>query len=90
MYNRVINHVEYTSMAIQKPVPPTTADVDDFTLTVDQMIFMMNAINAIEQAEADDDKQFFIDLKESEEYQRLFGQMSIDQAIDRFELTLEE
>lgn len=77
-------------MAIQKPVQPTTTDADDFTLTVDQMIFMMNAINAIEQAEADDDKQFFIDLKESAEYQRLFGQMSIDQAIDRFELTLEE
>ncbi len=77
-------------MAIQKPVQPVTSDADDFTLTVDQMIFMMNAINAIEQAEAEGDKQFFIDLKESLEYKTLFGEMSIDQAIDRYELMTDQ
>jgi hypothetical protein len=77
-------------VAIQKPVHETTADANSFTLTIDQMIFMMNAINAIEQAEEEDDKQFFTDLKESAEYKTLFGEMSIDQAIDRFELTLDE
>jgi len=75
-------------MAIQKQTQPTTTDTDDFTLNVEQMVFMMNAINAIEQAENEGDKQFFVDLKNSPDYKRLFGEMSIDQAIDRYELMI--
>ena len=77
-------------MAIEKQVQDSTTAEDDFTLSVEQMVFMLNAISAIEQAEAEGDKQFFIDLKESAEYKFLFGNMSIDQALDRYELTLDE
>jgi hypothetical protein len=50
------------------------------------MVFMMNAEAAIAEAEAQDDDQIFIDLGASPEYQALFGDMSIDQALDRYEL----
>jgi hypothetical protein len=75
-------------MAIQKPVQPITADADDFTLTVDQMVFMINADNAMRKAEAEGNVEFFRDLASSPEYKSLFGNMSIDQAIDRYELMI--
>lgn len=61
-------------------------DEDDFSLNAAQMVFMMNAEAAIEKAEAEDDDQFFYDLADSPEYKALFGDMSIDQALDRYEL----
>ena len=65
-------------MAIQKQSQPTTSDVDDFTLNVEQMVFMINAENAMRKAEAEGDNQFFRDLAASPEYKSLFGDMSID------------
>ena len=61
-------------------------DEDDFSLNSAQMVFMMNCEAAIEKAEAEDDAQFFYDLADSPEYKALFGDMSIDQALDRYEL----
>jgi hypothetical protein len=75
-------------MAIQKPVQPTTTDADDFTLTTDQMVFMINADNAMRKAEAEGDVEFFRELAYSLEYKTLFRNMSIDQAIDRYELMI--
>jgi hypothetical protein len=59
---------------------------DDFRLSAAQLVFMVNAENAMRKAEAEDDIQFFRDLAASNEYRALFGAMSIDQAIDRYEL----
>jgi len=62
------------------------AIVDEFRLTAAQMVFMINAEESIKQAEEEGDEQFFRDLVESTEYKALFGAMSIDQALDRYEL----
>lgn len=59
---------------------------ESFSLTAKQLVFMINAENAMRKAEAEDDLQFFRDLAASDEYKALFGQMSVDQAIDRYEL----
>lgn len=58
---------------------------EDFSLTAKQLVFLINAENAMRKAEADDDLQFFRNLAASDEYKALFGEMSIDQAIDRYE-----
>ena len=65
---------------------PITQDEDDFSLNAAQMVFMMNSENAMRKAESEDDVQFFRNLAASDEYKALFGDMSIDQAIDRYEV----
>ncbi len=65
---------------------PITQDEDDFSLNAAQMVFMMNSENAMRKAELEDDVQFFRNLAASDEYKALFGDMSIDQAIDRYEV----
>lgn len=69
----------------EMPAHPQIAVSDDFTLSAAQMVFMINAENAIKQAEIDGDESFFVELVASDEYRALFGDMSIDQAIDRYE-----
>ncbi len=68
-----------------QPKQPATI-TDEFRLTAAQLAFMINAENAMRKAEAENDIQFFRDLAASDEYRALFGEMSIDQAIDRYEL----
>ena len=74
------------------PAPASThqTEEDDWSLTVDQAIFMIQQRNNIEFAEDEDDDEFFDALVASEEYKALFGKMSIDEALDRFETMLEE
>jgi hypothetical protein len=77
-------------MATEKQVQDSKAVDDDFSLNTEQMVFMFNADNALRKAEAEGDTQFFRDLAASPEYKALFGEMSIDQAIDRYELMIGE
>lgn len=60
-------------------------DEDDFSLNTVQMVFMINHENAIEQAYAAHDMVFLRQLAASNEYKELFGDMSWDQAYDRYE-----
>jgi len=63
---------------------------NDWTLTTDQMVFMMQYNNPIEEAYANDDMDYLRQLEASDEYRALFGEMSFDEAYDRYECTLED
>jgi hypothetical protein len=62
---------------------------DDWSLTTDQMIFMLEHHNAIETADDEDDDTFFEQLINSIEFRALFGDMTFDEAFDRYETMLE-
>jgi hypothetical protein len=63
---------------------------DDWSLNTDQMIFMLQHHNVIEAAFENDDMQFLRDLADSEAYRSIFGDMSFDEAYDRYEVMLED
>lgn len=65
------------------------ADDDDWTLNADQMVFMLQYHNAVETAFENDDMEFLDELEASEEFQAVFGDMSFDEAYDRYETMLE-
>jgi hypothetical protein len=62
---------------------------EEWTLDADQMIFMLQRHNEIEAAYANEDMTALRELSELEEYLMLFGDMSFDEAYDRYESTLE-
>lgn len=67
------------------------AEIDDeWSLNTDQMIFMMQHHNLIEQAFADDDMDSLRALAASEAYKMIFHDMSFDEAYDRYESMLED
>jgi hypothetical protein len=61
---------------------------DDFTLNAAQMQFMINAHNAAETAYASKDWTIIDEVTASEEWRQLFGEMSWDQAYDRYEIMM--
>lgn len=75
-----------TDRAISNEV--TTYD-DDFGLTTEQMVFMINIHPAAEKADKADNFAFFDTLVASDEWQSLFDNMSWDQAYDRYEIVQE-
>jgi len=66
-----------------------TSQEDDFRLTAEQMVFMINIETAAEQADEADDYTFFDSLVASQEWQTCFGKMSWDQAFDRYEIMID-
>jgi len=62
---------------------------DDWSLNTDQMIFMLQHHNAIEDAYAKEDSDFICELTDSEAYKSLFGEMTFNEAYDRYESALE-
>lgn len=72
---------------IQTETRPVTED-DDFILNAAQMQFMINAHNAAEAAYATEDWAIIDEITASDEWQRLFGDMSWDQAYDRYEIMM--
>lgn len=72
--------------------PSTTPqdDTDDWTLDADQMIFMLQHHNAIEAAYEKDDTAYLKRLANSDEYKAIFGDMSFDEAYDRYETVIED
>lgn len=76
---------------ITKPVQPAArleTEDDDFTLNAAQMQFMINAHNAAEAAYASKDWTVIDEITSSDEWRQLFGDMSWDQAFDRYELMM--
>jgi hypothetical protein len=63
---------------------------DDWSLSSDQMIFMLQHNNEIEAAYERDDLEFLRSLAASDEYKSVFGDMSFDEAYDRYETLLED
>jgi hypothetical protein len=59
--------------------------MNEWSLTPQQMLFMMQNHNALEIAFADDDIKFLRAFGASEEFKTLFGDMSFDEAFDRYE-----
>lgn len=68
----------------------STESDDDWSLTTDQMVFMMQHHNAIEEAYQNDDMDYLRGIESSAEYRALFGGMSWDEAYDRYECMVEE
>lgn len=62
---------------------------NDWSLTADQMFFMLSYHNAIENAYQWDDMDFLRQLHQSEEYMAAFGIMSWDEAYDRYETMID-
>ena len=63
---------------------------DDWTLTSNQMFFLIKRHNAIAAAYENDDMDFLDSIKTSEEYRTLFGDMPWDETYDRYECMLDE
>jgi hypothetical protein len=66
------------------------ADADHWILDTDQMIFMMQHHNMIEAAYASEDLDSLRLLAASEAFKSVFGEMSFDEAYDRYECALED
>lgn len=64
---------------------PENQQSEDWTLTTDQMIFMLQHHNAVESAYRVDDMAFLRKLEASSQFKRLFGNMSWDEAYDGYE-----
>ena len=54
------------------------------------MFFLMQRHYPIFEAYAKDEMAYLDSIENSDEYRSLFGSMSFDEAIDRYECTLEE
>lgn len=77
-------------MAIpQQTQQQIAADQDDWMLTPEQMLFMLQNHNIIERAFADDDLESLREFAAGEEFLALFGDMGFDEAYDRYETMLE-
>ncbi len=76
---------------ITKLAQPTTRSAtedDEFTLNAAQMQFMINAHNAAEAAYATQEWGVIDEITASNEWRQLFGDMSWDQAYDRYEIMM--
>jgi hypothetical protein len=65
------------------------AVADDWSLNPDQMFFMMEHHNLIMDAYANEATESLRKLALSSEYKSIFGEMSFDEAFDRYETSLE-
>lgn len=68
---------------------PYQREQDDWALTPEQMLFLMQNHNAIETAFAEDDLEFLRTFAASDEFTTLFKDMGFDEAYDRYETMLE-
>ena len=65
------------------------ATPNDWTLSSQQMLFLMQNHNVLEKAYAASDLDFLRQFAESKTFKDLFGDMGFDEAYDRYETTLE-
>lgn len=63
--------------------------VNNWTLTHEQFDFMLRHDAKIWFAYTQDDMTYLNNLEQSDEYRLLFGNMSFDEAIDRYECVLD-
>jgi hypothetical protein len=76
------SNLSYSKESVMRDKP------DDWVLSVDQMIFMMQHHNEIEDAFDNIDMQALVDISNLKEYKDVFGDMSFDEAYDRYEDSL--
>jgi hypothetical protein len=77
-------------MAIPKPQTHRQAATEtDWSLTPEQMLFLMQNHNALETAFAEDNLEFLRMFASSEAFVNFFGSMGFDEAYDRYETMLE-
>ena len=62
---------------------------DSWSLDADQMIFMLQHHNPIEDAYERNDMDFLTQLEQSDEYIAAFGDMGWDEAYDRYETMID-
>lgn len=74
---------------MQTHAPQTAVQQDEWTLNTDQMVFMLQHHNPIVAAYEADDLDYLRELANSDDYKAVFGNMSFDEAYDRYECTLE-
>lgn len=75
-------------MAVKQPVEnQESVERDDWSLTAEQMLFMLRRHNPILAAYEREDMDFLRQLAASDEYKAAFGKMSWDEAFDRYEST---
>ena len=63
----------------------TRTEQETWTLNSEQMIFMLQHHNFVENAYAEDNMTVLRELEASETYKTAFGEMSWDEAYDRYE-----
>lgn len=63
-------------------------DQMDWGLSPEQLAFMQARDSEIEEAYRKDDDGFFIQIISSDDWGRLFGEMSWDEAYDRYEFSI--
>lgn len=68
-----------------KPTRSEAESDNDWVLNADQMIFMLQHHNAVAAAYEANDLAFLRSLAESKGYKAVFGNMSWDEAFDRYE-----
>ncbi|MEO8609712.1 MAG: hypothetical protein ABI690_17600 [Chloroflexota bacterium] len=77
-------------MAIPKPQTQNRAlSENDWTLTPEQILFLMQQHNVIETAFASDDLELLRTIAASKDFMSLFGDMGFDEAYDHYETMLE-
>ncbi|MBI5668674.1 MAG: hypothetical protein HZC41_11765 [Chloroflexi bacterium] len=76
-------------MAVSRHERTDHVTKDEWMLTAEQMLFMLQNHNSIETAFAEDNLESLRQLAGSEEFLTLFGEMSFDEAYDRYETMLE-
>jgi hypothetical protein len=76
-------------MAVLRPKAGVQVFDDNWTLNANQMLYMLQNHNVIEAAFAEDDLGSLRQLAVSHEFRALFGDMSFDEAYDRYETMLE-
>ena len=75
------------SQSTSQNIPQTDDDVS-WTLTTDQMIFMLENHNIIEAAYSTNDLAALRHLADSRRYKAVFGEISWDEAFDRYETAI--
>lgn len=76
-------------MAVSQHEDKTRVLEDDWMLSAEQMLFMLQNHNAIESAFAENDIESLRQLAANDDFITLFGAMSFDEAYDRYETMLE-
>ena len=64
--------------------------MDNWTLTAEQMTWMAQHHNQIEEAFTAADIEWLRHLADTTDFKRAFGDMGFDEAYDRYECTLED
>ena len=72
----------------QKQQVKHEVEPNEWTLSPQQMLFLMQNHNVLEKAYLDSDLDFLRQFAESKAFKDLFGDMGFDEAYDRYETTL--